>query len=162
MANQFYNGLVKHIKYTFVLGIIDLIIKSKVRPETTPEEWLKIVSYLYDKNWLHYGYEGTKVVTVLAAYRIKEFDEMKESQLPKKEEGNIIYVPFAASISKDKMIIRRITSEYVAKHPETEQIIFKDYAKNKFIVLKLKGEDDGRKIEAELTSNPGDLQLSRS
>lgn len=148
---NFYNGLIRHVQYNFIIQVVDLIIKSKVREETKPDEWLRIVSFMHERGWLYYGYEENKLVTVLGAYRVKKFDEDAEEQMPNKEDGNIVYVPFAASISKDKMIIRRITSEYIDKHPDVEEIIFKDHAKDKFMRIQLKGELDGRAKEAEFT-----------
>lgn len=148
---NFYDGLIIHIQYNFILSIIDLIIKSKVRSETTPAQWIEIVSFMHENNWLYYGYENGRVVTVLGAYRIKEFDESKEQDLPAVEEGNIVYVPFAASISKDRMIIRKITTEYLEKHPEVEEIIFRDDTKDKYIRIKI-GEENGKSTATSLAN----------
>lgn len=149
---NFYQGLILHIQYNFILSIIDLIIKSKVRPETTPTQWIEIVSFMHERGWLYYGYENGRVVTVLGAYRIKEFVESKEQDLPDVEEGNIVYVPFAVSISKDRLLIRKITTEYLEKHPEVEEIIFRDDAKDKYISIKI-GENNGKSTATSIATS---------
>jgi hypothetical protein len=96
----------------------------------------------------------------MCAYRVKESDEKKLDDVPEIEEGNVVYIPFAASIARDRLLIRRMTSEWLENNKNIEEIVFKDSAKDKFIHIRL-GEENGKE-QSESTSTTDVLSESLS
>lgn len=162
---EFYKGLKNHIEYNFVIGVVDFIIRSKVRPSTTNEQWLQIVSFLHLKGWLQYGRDAQgQITTIISGYRIKEFDESKCDDLPEVSEGTILFIPFAASIAKDRVILKRMLSEYVLKNEDIEEVIFYDQAhspdKPKLQRFILKEKEHGKRATTQSTANADVLSES--
>lgn len=127
----------------WLLQIYRFVKESGVRPETTAEEWLDIITYMYDKDWLYCEYEENKLVTVVGAYRIKEYKEELSSKLPTCEEGTILYIPFSCSVSKDKLMQRKMLKKYLKKH-EISELIFKEHKNNERLRRIKIGERYGR------------------
>ena len=116
-------------KMSEVLSIWKFVIESKVCHQTSQNEWLKIITYLYLKDWLWVISDKGIVQAVIGAYRINEFDESKADNLPEKDEGEILFIPFACSVGDDIFVWRKLLREYL-KTNEIKELIFCDYAKD--------------------------------
>ena len=64
--NEFYTKLIN------ILEIYNFVINSNVRPETSKQEWLKIITYLYLKDWLLIYTNKGCIEVVISGYRIDE------------------------------------------------------------------------------------------
>lgn len=117
-----YEEIKKYLEIQFFLKVFQLVVSSKVCPETTPEQWLKTLSYMHEKDWLYYGKEEGKLVTVVGAYRVKEHKDNFD-KLPEKEEGKILYIAFMSSIAKDKTLPGKMLADYI-KANEVDKIIY--------------------------------------
>ena len=148
-----YINLRQHLENAFLIKIYGMVLKSKVCPESTPDEWLKTLSYMHDQGWLYYHYEDGKPSVVIGAYRIKEFTEDVTDVMPTKEEGNILYVSFAVSHSNDRNVLKKMLGAYIKEHPDLEEIIL--YERNsdeKLKRIKLRGNHEQEKDTRVATS----------
>lgn len=139
-----------------LLMCFQLVLKSGIRAETTPEEWLKNLLYLHSKGWLFVGFEDDKLAVVAAAYRIKEVKEDQLNVLPEVSEGKILYVPFVVSFAKDMMLPARLLKQFLnqLENKDIEEIIVEDRKDDHLIRRKLvKGEKDGQRKEAGASSD---------
>lgn len=118
-----YNNLVQFVINSFLFNIYGILLKSKVCPATSQAEWLKTLAVMHVKGWLYYGYENGEVKVVVGAYRMKEFDEKKTDVLPKKEEGDILYVAFMASIADDKLLPKKLLTQHLEKNKNIKEVI---------------------------------------
>ena len=111
--------------------ILMMVLKSGIRPEMTPKEWLGIIFYCHKKGWLYGKYEDEKVKVAAVAYRIKDFNEKEYQEaktfiLPEKEEGRILFVPFIVSKDKDVFKIKKSTTQFLKLNPDITEIVFED------------------------------------
>lgn len=135
-----------------LLQCLDLIIEGQLWPEKKASEILKILMYVNNKGWLYTSSVEGKLKAVICAYKIKEGDSL--TQMPIKEEGNILYVPFVLSIEKNVNlfhIIRESCKLYLEENPEVEEIILED--KNNQIKRYKLGENNGKRTIVTTSSN---------
>lgn len=124
----------------FLLGVYKKVVDSGGSPDTTRDEWLKIIAYMHEKKWLHYGYEEGKIVAIVGAYRVKEFKETQE--IPEKEEGINFYVQFTVSTAKDKNMIGSMLRGYLKEHPKVTKVgYYKRNQDKELTIIDLKKEN---------------------
>jgi len=119
-----------------ILMIYDLLKQQGVYPNTSKEEFIKDLVYLHQKGCLYTSFEYGKPVVVVAMYRIPEYTPEKIDKYPEKEEGTILYIPFAVSISKDKHKILSLLKYHLNNHPEISEVIYERKGKPKRFKLK--------------------------
>lgn len=90
------------------------------------EKWLQIIIYMQDKGWIHYLIENDRVVGMWGGWRISKWSSKVFDALPIHEEGNILYIPFACSESKDRFIFLK----ELRKLKGIKEIIFNEHNKN--------------------------------
>ena len=146
------NKVQEFIQFQFFLKIFNIVSTSGVCPDTTAQEWLKTLSYMHTKGWLFYGQEQGKIVTILGAYRIKEFDESKTDTMPIEEEGDILYIPFVVSYAKDKMILKKMLNDYAKLYPNIKEVIFYERNSDDKIKRFKIGEYNGKEEESRVTA----------
>jgi hypothetical protein len=137
-----------------------LIAQSGVCPETKPYEWVKTLLYLHSKGWLWSVVDKDNNVEMAAAmYRVPSLDKKYTDVLPEKEEGNILYIPFFVSVSKDTKKAQKVFKKYLKRSVDIETIAFferGDDTKLKMFNRK-KGRKHGRK---EITGVTSDTNVS--
>lgn len=110
-----------------MIGItLKLINKFNLCPQMSREEWLKIIIYMDEKGWIHPIFDNKKIVGMWGGWRIKEFTDKVFDSLPLKEEGMILYIPFACSESKDRFCFLK----EARKLNGINEIIFNENNKN--------------------------------
>lgn len=109
-----------------ICQVLDIAIETKLWPNKKPSDILKIIMYVYGKGWLYTPSVNGKVTAVICAYRIKEGDSL--SKMPLKEEGTILYVPFAISLTDQNLfkVIRQSINLYVSENPDITELILED------------------------------------
>ena len=119
-----------------------LIVKSGVCPETPIRDWIKILLFTHKKGYLWASVENNELTVIAAAYRVPNLEEKTLEHFPENEEGDILYVPWMASVAKDKMLPKKVLTRYLEKHPEVNEVAFIDWNDNeKMKRFKLKKED---------------------
>lgn len=106
--------------------ILNLINKYNLCPQMSKEEWLPIVMYMEHKGWIHLMMENGRTVGMWGGWRIEEFNEKVYDNLPREEKGNILYIPFACSEFKDRLIFLK----EARKLNNIKEIIFNEHKKN--------------------------------
>ena len=137
-----YESLKNHLQNIFLVNVLMFLKNSGSAPDTTMDEWMKTISHMHDRGWLYYTKSEGQIVTVVGAYRIKEFNEDKIDIMPDKEEGNILFINFAASTSKHKVTLKKMLSKYLKENPDITEMYF--YARNqdeKFTRIKIGDKD---------------------
>jgi len=152
-----HRNLVNYVLINFLFNIYGILLKSGVCPETKKGEWLKTISEMHVRGMLYYGNEDGQVKVVVGAWKIKEFNEKVIDMIPEKEEGNILYVSFMASMAQDKTLPRKLLNNYLQNHQEVDEVVF--YERNsdtKFKRLKVnrkKEEKPDVEIKGSESSN---------
>lgn len=128
-----------------IFKIYLLVAQSGVCPKTQPAEWVKILLYLHSKGWLWAIVDEKHNVEMAAGmYRVPSVDEAYTNQMPEKEEGRILYIPFFVSRSNDPMKAKQILTKYLKTHEDIDEIFFEDGNDNKLRRFKRnKGKDNG-------------------
>jgi hypothetical protein len=103
-----------------------LITKSGVCPETTPEEWKKILLYTHSKGYLYAHVTEEKLDMIACMYRVKSLSDKNIDVYPEKEKGNILYVPFFASTQKDNTLAISLFKSIIDKKGNIKEIAFHD------------------------------------
>ena len=130
--------------------VMEMVMKAGLRPSMKPSDWLAVLIYLSKKGWLKVFEKDGNVTVATAAYRIKEFNKDMVDNLPKKEEGNILFVPFFLSREQDRMTVPKIIKAYLDENKDIEEIIFED--KNDRI-RRFGREINGKKQQVRATSD---------
>lgn len=134
-----------------LLEIFKLVFKSGVCPDSTPSELLKSILHMHNKGYLYVAFENDSLCTVVGAYLIKEFNDVVIENIPEVEEGDILYIPFLVNTSKDKLMIKRLLSEYLDINKNVKEVIF--YERNSDDRLKrFSREGVSQYVEKETTS----------
>lgn len=135
-----------------ILEALDIIIEKQLWPEKKPSEILKILLYVYGKGWLYTPKVNGNIVAVLCAYRIN--NENNLTKLPSVEEGTILYVPFAVSLTGDNLfkVIRESLNVYLEHNPDIIELILED-KNNKIKRYNLKGASNGQEQGLTASSN---------
>lgn len=105
-----------------LLMCLQLILKSGVCPQTTPQDWVKLLMFLHVKGWLYVFFEQDKLAFIGAAYCVT--DGWDYDQMPEKEEGDNLYIPFIVSFSDDKQLPLKMIKKYLAKNPNVKRVVF--------------------------------------
>jgi len=101
-----------------------MIVGSKVCPKTPIRDWVKILLFTHKKGYLYAQCDDNKLNMVACMYKVSELTKKNEDVYPEKEKGNILYIPFFVSKSKDKLLANKIFKNYIAQHPEIKEIAF--------------------------------------
>ena len=148
-----YERLKQHLETVFLVNVLTFLKKSGTAPDNTMDDWMRAVSHMHDRGWLYYTKEDGKIVTIVGAYRIKKFDEKKVDVMPDKEEGDILFINFAASTSEHKTSLKKMLSKYVDENKNIKEIIF--YPRNQdkeFKRIKVRSKDVKEKDKSAGTS----------
>lgn len=99
--------------------IVQLIVGSGVCPETPKYMWPRIIYSMAKRDMIFYKEKKRRVTAVAGAYLIPEWDEIYTSIVPNRHTGEILYVPFLASV-KDSIIdplslLKRFIKRYKVK-----------------------------------------------
>lgn len=103
-----------------------LINTFNLCPQMSKEKWLQIALYMQDKGWIHYLVEDNEIVGMWGGWRIPKWSSKVFDALPMQEEGEILYIPFACSTSKDRFIFLK----ELRKLKGIKEIIFNEHSKN--------------------------------
>lgn len=106
--------------------IMEMIVRSGIRPEMKPSDWLRALLFFHRKGWLYATVKDKEIKMALAAYRIKEFDEKTKNKVPDVEEGDILYIPFIISRDEDRFRVTRIAKTFLSNHKDIKEIVFED------------------------------------
>jgi hypothetical protein len=151
---KFKQEVKKNLEIRNFLNIYNFVISSGVCPETSPAEWFEILTYMHTKGWLYVNFEDKKLSVVIGAYRIKEFDEKSADVMPKKEEGDILFINFAASKSEDKLALKKMLNKYIHFNPRIKEIILYDRnSSEKIKKFKIGGDKNGQQESIVTASN---------
>lgn len=145
-----YNKVKDYLEINFILKMYSFVIKSGVCPETSPSDWLKTICFMYEKGWIYNWKEGGNLVAVVGAYLVN--DDSNLDNLPDKEEGTIIYVPFAATDSDDKLILKKMMDRFIDKYPMATELIFFERNSDKKKRFKI-GASNEQRENAAVASN---------
>jgi len=139
-----YDDVLKYLNIDLTLKIYRFVIKSGVCPETTPAEWLHIICYMHERGWIKIERKDGKIESVVGRYKVKEFKEEDLDKMPEKEEGTILVVPFACSVSEDKTILKKIFNQYRKSNEISEIVFYERNSNTKFKRFKIKGDNNGK------------------
>lgn len=134
----------KNEKFLRIFQAFALIKDSKVLEHLDDAQIIRMLLYCDDKGWMHYKFDGIKILLVACAYNLEKFDPKTQHQIPAESKGKIMFVPFVASRTKDKFTLKELLSGYLAEHPETEKIIFYKDDATQPTTYNLKGETSGK------------------
>lgn len=151
---EFYKNIQDYLSINFFMSVYSFVKRSKVAPANSSQELLKTLAYLHCKNWLYYSQENGKLVTVIGAYRIKEFNKEKITVMPEEEEGDILFIPINASTSKDKLIYRKLLKGYLEENPNVNELIFHDRNSNEIKRYPLKRKENVATKIAQSAEHP--------
>lgn len=98
-----------------IFTCLGMVLESNVCPETPYYEWLKIIQFAHDRGYL---ITNNKMDQFACAYRIPYWDEKFTSEMPEQESGNILYVAFAVSESKNNFSLLKMLKSY----PDIEEV----------------------------------------
>jgi len=101
-----------------------LLVKSGVCPKTKIKDWVKILLFTHKKGYLYASCENEDVKMIACMYRVKKLTKKIENRFPEEEKGNLLYIPWFASKSENKMLANRLLKSYLKKHPEVDEIAF--------------------------------------
>lgn len=99
-----------------LLKIYEMVVQSGVCPETPLWAWSEIIPFCHRKGYLYTLFEKDEPVAVVCAYRIPYFDEKFTEKYPEKEEGSILYVPWAVSNSHSFTSLLYMLNQYKLNH----------------------------------------------
>ena len=99
-----------------LLRIYEMVVQSGVCPETPLCGWSEIIPFCHEKGYLYTLFEKDEIVAVVCAYRIPYFHEKFTDMYPEKEEGNILYIPWAVSNSYSMTSLLYMLKSYLLKH----------------------------------------------
>lgn len=105
---------------------LGLIKKHSLCPQMSKEKWLQIILYMQEKEWIHYLSESNKIIGMWGGWRVKEYSDKILEALPTEEEGDVLYIPFACSESKERLIFLREARKLVG----VKEIVFNEHNKN--------------------------------
>ena len=148
-------GEIKKNDFLILIKTYEMIRATDVFKGMTDPELVKYIIYCASRKWLRFEFEGDELVFVGCGYRIKEFKHEESDKVPQNDEGKILYVPFIVCTSKDKLLPKKILTQYLADNPEVDEIIFYEIAdSSKPLRFKRKGDLSGQeRREATVTAN---------
>ena len=88
--------------------------------------YLQEVFKCHKLGYLWCSSEGDQVVAALGVHRVPELTDELTDTIPDVEAGKIAYVPFCASVSKDRFVLLHIMREFVKRNQDIEQIAYHD------------------------------------
>lgn len=97
-----------------------MVIRSGVCPETPLSAWSEIIPFCHRKGYIHTFFDRDDLVAVVCAYRIPVFEKKIISKYPEKEEGTILYIPWAVSHSYSITTLLRMLKQYISTNKITE------------------------------------------
>ena len=102
----------------------DLLKKSDVFYDKTELEWASYVLRLYEKGWLYSAVHNGDIIAVAGAFRIPEWEERYQHELPDQEFGSILYVAFFAADSDNPSVPLKLLKHYLKENTQISEIIF--------------------------------------
>lgn len=103
--------------------VMQLVISSKVCPDTNPKDWAKIILQAHNKGYLYIWHDGDDITACACAYRIPSWDEKYKDEMPVKETGKTLYVAWLVSEKRDPLTLMKMLREY-KKFNEIEEIVY--------------------------------------
>ncbi|MFA6550866.1 MAG: hypothetical protein WCT36_05975 [Candidatus Gracilibacteria bacterium] len=82
------------------------------------------LNHMYERGWLYASYLANKVIATAGAFRIKKWDTSLLTDLPNKEEGNILYIPFFACNTNNITTPLKLLKQYLREHPLIHEVIY--------------------------------------
>lgn len=119
----FKSEIDRYLEISLFLQVYKLVLSSGVASQNSSEEWLKTLIYMHLKGWLFFHKEEGQLVSVVGAYRVKEYDKKLIDKMPDKEEGDILFVVFAASKADDKQVLVKMLRKYKEKNPDIKKVL---------------------------------------
>lgn len=111
---------------------LSMVLESGVCPETSKEDWVRILLYANSHNYL---YSNADDSCFALAYKIPRLDERYFSTMPENEYGNILYVSWVVSNSPDKTSLLKLLR---TKHDVDEIAYFRRNNNSDFRTYKLR------------------------
>ena len=144
----------------FLIKVFKLIVASNVCPGTVITEWPKYILYLHKKGWLRSGFEDGELTVIAAAYRVPDLDKKTLNVYPTEEKGDILYIPFMASVTGDRFLPKKILTRVLKKYPDVNRIAFSDYSEGEKLRVferagKEKEESNVIREESDTTRDTG-------
>jgi hypothetical protein len=121
-VQDFSKKITDFIEVRSFLSVFDFIVKSNVCPETDRKGWFETLCYMHTKGWIYLNSDGGKISSVVGAYRVNSLENF--DTLPVEEEGEILYIPFAASVSDDKLLFKKMLDKYIEANPMVKEVVF--------------------------------------
>lgn len=138
-VQDFSKKITDFLEVRSFLAVYEFIVKSNVCPETDRKQWFNTLVYMHTKGWIYLNTKKGSINCVVGAYRVNNLDNF--DTLPVEEEGNILYIPFAASISDDKLTLKKMLDKYTQSNPDIKEIVFYERnSQDKFKRFKLNEE----------------------
>jgi hypothetical protein len=106
--------------------VMMLVIQSGVCPETPKHRWTKII---LDAHRLGYLYVNADLTSAVLAYRIPSWDERWTTEIPAKENGDILYIAWAVSSSNNRVGLLKMLRSYL-KENSVYEIIYNRHSQN--------------------------------
>lgn len=133
------------------MKVVEFVLRSNVCPGTSKTDWMNTLISMHINKWLYVVRKNGKIVVVIGAYRVKEFNEESAEILPVKEEGHILYVPFVISMANDTFMLKRMLDDHLTKNPEIKELVF--YERDSDVKFKRipveRGKDNGKEKTSE-------------
>lgn len=111
-------------KFVRVMQAFAMVREAKMLQHLQPWQLIKVLLFCDIKGFLHYKYDGKKMIFVACGYMLPKFDEATAHIIPMKSEGDVLYIPWVISRAEDKTVPKQVISEYIKEHPNTKQIVF--------------------------------------
>lgn len=120
-----------------VLDMATNIMLSGVCPETSRKDLFKKVIWAHNKG---YVYTNSDQSAYAVAYRIPYWDMKYTEEMPEEENGSILYVALACSLSKDRAVLLKMLRACCKLNQCDEVIYFRRNSDTDFKRMKVRGE----------------------
>ena len=111
--------------------IMQMVISSKVCPQTSAKDWAKIILQAHNKGYLYVLMDKDDIRACVCAYRINDWDEKYSDVMPIAESGNKLYVAWAVSDGNPMSLVKMLNA-YKKQHPIDEIMYYKDNSNTNF------------------------------
>lgn len=107
-----------------LVGIYHFLQEMLVFDGEPTLEFISKLNVMYSRGWIYASYLDNRVMAVAGAFRIKEWDEKHLTQIPEKEEGNILFILFFACASDNATIPLKFLKQHLKENPSIEKIVY--------------------------------------